>query len=275
METDGGALDIEIRLLLDAIHARYGYDLRDYAPASLNRRVLAALAKSGLGHLGELQHRVLRDPEFFARVLDDLTVNVTGMFRDPAFYRAFRARVVPVLRTYPLLRVWHCGCSTGEEVYADAIVLCEEGLFDRTQIYATDVSPGAVDQAKQGVYSAEHLAAFTDNYEKAGGTSHLADYYTAGYEGIAMRDSLRKKILFFQHNLVSDHTFGEMQVIFCRNVLIYFGRELKERVLRKLRESLCPGGFLCVGSGERIARARDEHSLVDFAYDERIYRHEA
>jgi chemotaxis protein methyltransferase CheR len=274
MDPDAEVEAIEIRLFLEAVNAKYGYDLRDYAPASMGRRVLAALAKSGMRHLGELQHRVLSDAEFFGCVLEDLTVRVTTMFRDPEFYRAFRARVVPFLRTYPLLRVWHCGCATGEEVYADAIVLHEEGLLDRTQIYATDLNPLAVEHAKQGVYSAEHLSRFAENYLKAGGTGNFADYYTQGYDRIAMRESLRKQVLFFQHNLVGDHSFGEMQVVFCRNVLIYFGRDLKVRVLHKFTESLCPGGFLCLGSGERIVRAREDHSLVEFASEERIYRHE-
>jgi chemotaxis protein methyltransferase CheR len=274
MEPDEGVEAIEIRLFLEAVHAKYGYDLRDYAPASMYRRVLAALAKSGLRHLGDLQHRVLCDPEFFGGVLEDLTVRVTAMFRDPEFYRAFRLRVVPILRTYPLLRVWHCGCATGEEVYADAIVLSEEGLLERTQIYATDLNPLAVEQAKQGVYSAEHLDRVAENYAKSGGSSSFSNYYTQAYDRIAMKESLRKQVLFFQHNLVSDHTFGEMQVIFCRNVLIYFGRDLKDRVLQKFAGSLCPGGFLCLGSGERILRAREDHSMVEFASEERIYRHE-
>ncbi len=275
MEPELDAETIEVRLFLEAVHARYGYDLRGYSAQSIRRRVLAALAKSGLGHLGELQHRVLLDPEFFAYLLDDLTVQVTGMFRDPDFYRAFRARIVPVLRTYPLLRIWHCGCATGEEVYASAILLMEEGLYDRAQIYATDLSPQALDYAKQGVYRADQLPSFTSNYEQAGGSSLFSNYYTEGYDRIAMREALRKNVLFFQHNLVSDHAFGEMQVIFCRNVLIYFGPDLKRRALAKFAESLCHGGFLCLGSGERVTRTSDEDRWSEFAAEERIYRWEA
>jgi len=274
MKPDDESETLEIRLFLEAIHAKYGYDLRDYAEESMKRRVLAALAKSGLAHLGELQHRVIRDPDFFATVLEDLTVRVTSMFRDPAFYRSFRTHVVPVLRTYPLLRIWHCGCATGEEVYANAILLSEEGLFDRTQIYATDLSAQALEQAKLGVYSAQCVHDFAQNYEMAGGVSALSDYYTEAYDRIAMKESLRRQILFFQHNLVSDHVFGEMQVIFCRNVLIYFAQDLKGRVLHKFTESLCPGGFLCLGQGERVSRSSTELALVEFA-TERIYRYEA
>jgi chemotaxis protein methyltransferase CheR len=267
--------NIEIQLFLEAIQAKYGYDLRDYASTSMRRRVLAALAKSGLEHLGELQHRVLCDPDFFAVVLEDLTVRATDMFRDPNFYRAFRSRVVPVLRTYPLLRMWHSGCSTGEEVYASAILLSEEGLYERTQLYATDLSQHALSQAKLGVYPTKSMPSFADNYEKSGGTSSLSSYYTEAYGQIAMKESLRKQILFFRHNLVSDHAFGEMQVIFCRNVLIYFGKDLKERVLHKFVQGLCPGGFLCLGSGERIPRSTANRALVEFAAEERIYRYEA
>ena len=265
--------NIEIHLLLEAVHAKYGYDLREYAVGSIRRRVLAALAKSGLAHLGELQHRILHDAEFFANVLENLTVRVTGMFRDPDFYRVFRTRVVPLLRTYPLLRIWHSGCSTGEEVYASAILLSEAGLYDRTQIYATDLSPQALEQAKEGVYPVELLHGFAQNYDLAGGTSSLSNYYTEAYDHIAIRESLRKNVLFFQHNLVSDRVFGEMQVIFCRNVLIYFGQDLKRRVLSTFAESLCPGGFLCLGGGERIVRGNQKDGWVEFASDARIYRH--
>ncbi len=274
METETEVETIEIRLLLEAIHARYGYDLRDYASTSMRRRVLAALTKSGLGHLGELQHRILGDPEFFADVLEDLGVRVSEMFRDPSFYRTLRARVVPVLRTYPLLRVWHAGCATGEEVYASAILLSEEGLYERTQIYATDLSLQALEQAKQGIYSVEHLRTFTENYEKSGGISSFSNYYTAAYDRIALKESLRRNILFFQHNLVSDHVFGEMQVIFCRNVLIYFGQDLRNRVLDKFAQSLCSGGFLCLGSSERLPRSDTQKAFGEFAAEERIYRNQ-
>jgi chemotaxis protein methyltransferase CheR len=259
--------------LLSAIHDRYGYDLRGYAPASMQRRVGAALRRSGLTSVGELTQRSVAEPSFFADVLDSLTVTVSEMFRDPAMYRAFRARVVPLLRTYPRLNVWVCGCGMGEEAYSVAILLEEEGLLDRCQIYATDLSPRPIAHAKEGVYPASTWAAFVANYDAAGGTSDPAGHYTAGYGRMAMRDALRRRISFFQHDLVGDHVFGEMDVILCRNVLIYFGRELKAQVLRKLADSLRPGGILVLGSSERVARA-EEAAFTAFVPEQRIYRRE-
>jgi chemotaxis protein methyltransferase CheR len=263
---------LETRLLLEAIHARYGYDLRGYAEHSMRRRVQAALARSGLTHLGELQHKLLTDASYFAEVIEDLTVRVSDMFRDPAFYRVFRARVVPVLRTYPLLKIWHAGCATGEEAYATAIMLSEEGLYERSQIYATDLSPQAVQHAKQGVYEADRLCTFESNYVASGGTAKLGSYCTTAYGQLVMAEALRRNILFFQHNLVSDHVFGEMNAIFCRNVFIYFGPQLRERVVDKFHQSLCAGGFLCLGNSEHLARTREHGRFEDFAPAERIYR---
>lgn len=263
---------LEVSLFLEAIYAKYGYDFRGYAVASMQRRVFAALAKSGLGHLGELQHRVLRDPELFAVVLQHLTVRVSGMFRDPNFYRAFRARVVPLLRTYPFLKIWHAGCATGEEVYATAIVLAEEGLYDRAQIYATDLSADALAHAADGVFPLEQAAAFSANYAAAGGTSTFSSYYTSAYGHFALSAALRENVLFFQHDLVGDHVFGEMHVVFCRNVLIYFGEVLRGRVLAKLADSLCPGGFLCLGNSESLSGASGWRTFDDLS-EERIYRH--
>jgi chemotaxis protein methyltransferase CheR len=262
---------LEVRLLLEAINAQYGYDLRDYAASSMRRRVLAALARSGLPHLGELQHKVLADPVFFAAVLDALTVRVSELFRDPGFCLAFRSQVVPILRTYPLFKIWHAGCANGEEIYTTAIILQEEGLYDRAQIYATDLSHEALDQARQGIYPAAHLPRFTENYQRAGGRASLAAYYTEAYDRLAMRESLRRNVVFFQHNLVSDHVFGEMNVIVCRNVLIYFGPALKERVLQKFEQSLCPRGFLCLGTSEHLSSHK---AFAEFAGRDRIFRRE-
>jgi chemotaxis protein methyltransferase CheR len=275
MSSDAEVEAIEIRALLEAINARYGYDLRDYAPSSMRRRVLAVLAQSGLAHLGELQHRVLTDPRFFATVMDGLTVRMTELFRDPSFLLTLRQRVLPVLRTYPLLKIWHAGCASGEEVYASAIILTEEGLYDRAQIYATDLSHEALEQARQGIYPARHAARVAENYRQAGGTGDLAQYYTEAYEHIAMRESLRRNVLFFQHDLVSDHVFGEMNVIVCRNVLIYFGPTLKERVMDKFDQSLAPRGFLCLGTSERLGPHPASRAFDEFAGPERIYRRES
>jgi len=266
---------IEVRLLLEAIHARYGYDMRGYAQASMRRRVLAALAASGASSLGELQHRLLHDRECFSEVLRHLTVRVSDLFRDPACFREIRSRVVPLLQKYPFLKVWHAGCATGEEAYSGAILLTEEGLFSRTQIYATDVSQEGLQQAKEGIYPVSALASFRDNHLASGGTTDLSSYVTAAYDHLAMCEALRKGIHFFHHDLVSDHVFGEMHLIFCRNVLLYFGRELRERVLQKLASSLRPGGFLCLGTAERLTGATPtERSFTPFSSEQRIYRYE-
>jgi chemotaxis protein methyltransferase CheR len=265
--------EIEIRLLLEAIHARYGYDLRGYRREAMRRRVKGALARSGAASLGELQHRVLTEPRLFAEVLDALTVQVTDMFRDPGFYRRFREEVVPVLRSYPEIKIWHAGCASGEEVYTSAILLEEAGLLERSQIYATDLSPGAVARAREGIYRAEKTSAFAQNYAAAGGRGSFADYYATAYDRIALREPLRRNLVFFQHDLVSDHAFGEMQVIFCRNVLIYFGPELRAHVLGKLGRGLCHGGFLCLGQSERLAESDRGPVFTELPGDARIYRH--
>lgn len=266
--------DLEIRLLLDAIASRYGYDLREYAGPSIRRRVHAALSRSGCPNLGELQHRVLHDRRAFFRMLDDLTVRVSDMFRDPAFFLVFRGRVLPHLRSYPVINVWHCGAASGEEAYATAIVLEEEGLYDRAQIYATDLSATALRQAEEGVYPAQHLEKFRENYAAAGGKASFDRYCTHAYGAVGMHPSLRRNILFFQHDLVSDQVFAEMQVVFCRNVLIYFGADLRGRALRKIAGSLCHGGFLCLGTSEPLAWSGGGSPFVEFSRDHRIYRHE-
>jgi chemotaxis protein methyltransferase CheR len=263
---------IEVRLFLEGLNARYGYDLRDYAPASMHRRVRAALALSGFSDLGALQHAVLADAALFCRVLPELTVPVSELFRDPAFFRAFRERVVPTLRTYPVFNVWHAGCATGEEAYSTAIVLREEGLLERCQIYATDLSPAVLGRAKEGVYHPRDLAAVEDRYAAAGGKATLGAHATIAYDQLAMAEALRSRILFFQHNLVSDHTFAEMTVVFCRNVLIYFGRGLRDRVMRKVEASLGAGGFLCLGSSERLPNDGTQ-TFAPFVPEQRIYRY--
>jgi chemotaxis protein methyltransferase CheR len=273
METESDTEDLEVSLLLEAIATKYGHDLRGYHPASMKRRVQTALARSGAGSLGDLQHRLLHDATLFASVLDDLTVQVSDMFRDPSCYRKFRSDVVPILRTYPQLKIWHAGCSSGEEVYATAILLREEGLYDRTQIYATDLSPGALGRARQGVYPDERVTAFTNNYRDGGGTARFEDYYSAGYGAVAFAESLRKNVVFFHHDLVGDHVFGQMQVVFCRNVLIYFGRELRLRVMSKLAAGLCRGGFLVLGSSEHLGRSEARLGFVEFDAREHIYRY--
>ncbi|HEY5960621.1 MAG TPA: protein-glutamate O-methyltransferase CheR [Polyangiaceae bacterium] len=271
MTPDETTEEIEVNCVLEAIYSRYGYDFREYAPESIHRRVLTIMAKVGVAHLGELMHRLLTEPRLFAAALDDLTVQVSDMFRDPTFYRSFRERVVPTLRTYPNLKIWHAGCSSGEEVYASAIVLLEEGLYDRAQIYATDLNNGALDRARDGVYPGSSIAAFAANYEQSGGLAHFEDYCTRAYGKVAIKDSLRRKIVFFQHDLVSDYAPGEMHVVFCRNVLIYFAPQLRERVLTLFSQSLRRGGFLCLGASEGLTVSA-ANKFEGFVERERIYR---
>ena len=257
--------------LLTSIFDRYGTDLRGYASASLRRRVTAVLARSGVATVSDLERRVRGDATFFSDVLDGLTVHVSAMFREPSFYRVFRQRLVPVLRTYPRLNLWTCGCAAGEEAYATAILLAEVGLYDRAQIYATDVSPRAIERAKLGIYTRAEFARFVANYADAGGAFDLARYFTEAYDRVVVRDSLRRNIVFFQHDLVGDHVFGDMDVISCRNVLIYFGRPLQERALATLRGSLRTGGYLCLGQSEQLPRAV-RNDFVQVVPEERVYK---
>lgn len=244
-------LDIEVRLLIEAIRERYGYDFRSYAEDSIQRRIEAAAAKVGAKHLGDLQHRILHEPDTFAAALDVLTVRVTEMFRDPGFYRALRELVVPVLRTYPQLKIWHAGCASGEEAYATAVLLAEAGLYERSQIYATDISSVAVQQARDGVYSAASFEKFAENYEASGGCD-LGRYFSQAYGSVSVLPSLKRNVHVFQHDLVSDYSPGEMQLVFCRNVLIYFGGSLRSRVLSLFDDALSRGGFLCLGASEAL-----------------------
>jgi chemotaxis protein methyltransferase CheR len=262
---------LELRLLLEAIYERHGYDLRKYEPAAIRRRFGAIMAKSGVTHYGELQHRILHDASFFAGIVDDLTVQVSEMFRDPAFYLAFREHVVPVLRTYPQLKIWHAGCAGGEEAYTMAIVLTEEKLYERAQIYATDLSSSAVDRAREGVYTEQRAVLFAENYRKAGGRSSFDDYCSRAYGHVTLREAVRRNVVLFQHDLATDHALGEMQVVCCRNVFIYFTPALRERVLGIFKQALSRGGFLCLGAAERLSPAQ----LADFVpVDEQraIYR---
>jgi chemotaxis protein methyltransferase CheR len=262
---------LEVRLVLEAIHSRYGYDFRSYTADSMNRRVLAAAAKVGVSNLGELQHRLIREPAVFGAVLDVLTVRVTEMFRDPEFYRALRRLVIPVLRTYPQLKIWHAGCASGEEVYATAILLSEEGLYERAQIYATDVSSVAVEQGREGLYAEESLLEFDRNYRASGGERDFASYWLTAYGRAAIRPALKRNVHFFQHDLVNDQSLGEMHLVFCRNVLIYFGDDLRQRVFALFGETLLRGGVLCLGASEALPVPQrpfyQELSAVD-----RIYR---
>lgn len=249
---DDPDLDLEIDLLLEAIFRKYSYDFRHYARASLRRRVTGALAQMGIDSASRLQHVVLRDREAFTRLLGHLTIPVSDMFRDPPYFEALRAHVLPILGTYPSVKVWVAGCSTGEEVYSLAVLLEEAGLLDRTLIYATDINPQSLRTAEAGLYALDRIPGFTRNYQAAGGTRSLADYYTAAYGAAAFDRRLSARVVFTDHSLATDTSFAEVQLVSCRNVLIYFDRDLQERAIGLFRESLAPRGFLGLGSRESL-----------------------
>lgn len=262
---------LELRLLLEAIHERYGYDFRNYAADSIERRVRAAMSRIGAPNLGELLHRTISDEAVFGLLLSQLTIQVTDMFRDPSFYLAFRRDVVPLLRTYPEIKVWHAGCATGEEVYTSAILLMEEDLYERSQIYGTDIDEAALARARDGIYAATQFEKFEENYRLSGGTRSFRDYFTYGYSHFAATQRLRSNLVFFQHDLGSDFALGEMTVIFCRNVIIYFNDAMRERVFSMLGQGLRTGGFLCLGNSESIPPdLRD--TFREFVPAERIFR---
>jgi chemotaxis protein methyltransferase CheR len=263
---------LEIQLLLEALFRHYGYDFRDYARASLTRRVQNFLRDEGLPTVSALQDRTLHDPACFARLLPALTVNVTALFRNPGFFRAFRETVVPLLRTYPFIRIWSAGCSTGEEVYSLAILLEEEGLYDRCRLYATDLNEAALQTAKDGVFPLFVMQEYTANYLQAGGQRIFSDYYTAAYGHALFGPSLRRNMIFAQHNLVIDASFNEFHVILCRNVLIYFNKLLQERAHRLFYESLDRLGVLGLGDKESLKFSPHEGDYEALVAEEKIYR---
>lgn len=263
---------LEMELLLEAIYRHYGYDFRQYAPSSLRRRLKKRLEAEGLSTFSALQDRVLHEPAAMEGLLRDMSVNVTGMFRDPTFFRALREKVVPMLRTYPSVRIWHAGCASGEEVYAMAILLEEEGLYERSRLYATDMNAEALDRARTGIFPIARMREYTTNYQQAGGTRSFSEYYTASYGAALFHARLRENVLFAQHNLATDTSFSEFNVILCRNVLIYFDRNLKARTLRLFGDSLSSFGFLCLGRRESLRFTNVEDEFEEIDPKERIYR---
>ncbi len=243
---------IEEELLLEAIYRRYGYDFRNYARSSLRRRLTHRMEAAKLERISEMIPLVLHDEVFFNHLLTDLSITVTEMFRSPKFYAVLREQIIPVLKTYPFVKIWHAGCATGEEVYSMAIVLQEEDFLDRAQIYATDYNNTSLETASEGIYPIEYVKKFASNYYKGGGKRSFSDYFLAKFQSAKIQRSLKKNIVFSHHNLVTDHSFGQMNVIICRNVLIYFDRTLQNRVLSLFCDSLSHGGFLCLGSKETI-----------------------
>ena len=266
------SLDIERRLLIDAIFLKYHYDFRGYAEASLKRRVRAAMTRLACGSVSQLQDRVLHDPAAFADVLDVLTVPVSEMFRDPGYFRAIRERVVPILRTYPSLKVWIAGCSSGEEAYSFAILLQEEGLLERAIIYATDINPRILQQAEEGVYDIDRLAGFSESHRKSGGRSSLSDYYTARYGRAVVDKRLKRHIVFSDHSLATDSVFAEVQLVSCRNVLIYFKPELQDRAVGLFHDALCRRGFLGIGAKETLRWSAHADGFEELVRDDRIFQ---
>jgi chemotaxis protein methyltransferase CheR len=271
----GRQFEIEFGLLIDAIYHLYHYDFRGYASASLKRRLKAAMIRFESPTLSQLQDKVVHDPAIFPALLDFLTVQVSEMFRDPAYFRAVREQVVPLLRTYPSLKVWVAGCSSGEEAYSLAILLREEGLLDKTLIYATDINPRTLQKAAAGVYDVQRIAGFTANHHKSSARSSLSDYYTAAYGRAVFDKSLKDHIVFSDHSLATDSVFAEVQLVSCRNVLIYFNRTLQDRALGLFRDALCHNGFLGIGSKESLRFSSHTDGFIDFVRDERIFQKRA
>ena len=264
--------DIELGLLLEGVYQKYQHDFRHYARSSLRRRIRQAMERFGCRSVSHLQERVLHEPEVFAQMLQYFTVQVSEMFRDPEYFLALRRQVIPVLSTYPSIRIWVAGCSTGEEVWSLAILLAEEGLLERSIIYATDINPEALKAAEAGIYGVDRVARFSQSYLRAGGTRSLADYYTATAHGVLFDRSLRRGAVFADHSLATDSVFSEVHLVSCRNVLIYFDRELQERALKLFDEALIHRGFLGLGSRETLRFTGQADRYAEFCASERIYQ---
>ena len=263
---------IEIDLLLAALYQRYGYDFQQYARATIRRRVRHFLSKTTYRRISDMIPSILYDEVFAQNMIHDFSITVTEMFRDPRFYQVLREKVVPYLKTYPFIRVWHAGCASGEEVYSLAILLYEEDLYERATIFATDFNNEALQRAKEGIYSLKDMHEYARNYNKAGGTASFTDYYHAQYELARMRNDLKRHLTFANHNLVTDTVFSEMHLILCRNVLIYFDKRLQSRVLTLLDDSLTYGGFLCLGMKETIQFSDIENKFKVFDEKTKVYQ---
>ncbi len=263
---------LETELLLEAVYRRYGFDFRGYAPASLKRRLWRRVRAERVATISELQAKVLHDAAAMERMLLDLSISVTSMFRDPTFYRAFREQVCPLLATYPFTRIWNAGCATGEETYSLSIVLHEAGLYDRCRIYATDINDAVLERARLGVFPLEKMQDYTANYIKGGGMRSFSEYYTAAYDGAQFNRSLVDNVVFAQHNLVSDRSFNEFNVIVCRNVMIYFDRSLQDRVLKLFDDSLANFGVLALGHKESIRFTELAERYEELDANERLFR---
>jgi chemotaxis protein methyltransferase CheR len=271
-EIEQDLTDLQIDLLLKAMHDWYGYDYREYSYNMIKRRILHRVSVEGLGSISGLQEKILYDQECFHRLLSDFSINVTEMFRNPTFFLDFRENVVPLLRTYPTIRIWHAGCSTGEEVYSMAILLQEEGIYERTKIYATDINVGVLEIAKTGLFPIENMKKYTNNYLKAGGKKAFSDYYSVINKNVKFHSHLTKNIVFAQHNLVTDGSFNEFNVILCRNVLIYFSKSLREKVHQLFYQSLGVFGILGLGDKETMKFTGMSNYYEKVAHGQKLYK---
>lgn len=264
--------ELELKLLLRAISSYYGHDFHDYAKASMVRRVYKHMEKVGINRVSALIPHFLHDTEAFNDFVRDMSVVVTEMFRDPKFFLSLRKEVVPILKTYPFVKIWHAGCASGQEVYSMAILLEEEGLLDRCQIYATDFNEHALNVARKGIYPQDEMGIYEENYKIAGGKGKLANYCHQRYDSVKFNGRLSERITFANHNLVTDGVFGEMNLVLCRNVLIYFNRALQNRVLKLLADSLVTRGVLCIGRRENLLQSVIENEVEALNHPQRIYR---
>lgn len=264
---------LEIDLLLQGIYRHHGFDFKNYSYSFLRRRIYNRISAENLNSISGLQEKILHEPGYLDKILNDFSIAVTEMFRDPDFFRVFREKVVPIIRDYPFIRIWHAGCSTGEEVYSMAILLHEEGLYQKTRIYATDMHEHILGKAKRAVFPLGKMQAYTKNYLTAGGTQEFSEYYmVTGDKGVAFAPFLSENIVFAPHNLVTDQSINEFHIIICRNVLIYFNRLLQDRVFNLFHQSLSPGGFLGLGAKEDIKYTAWNTYYEKFAPNEKIFR---
>lgn len=264
--------NIEVNVLLQAVYDRYGYDFRNYARASIERRARLFARRNGYEYISELVPKILRNEILFEQLIKEFSITVTELFRDPLSYKELKEKVFPILKTYPFIKIWHAGCATGEEVYSTAILLKEEGLYDKATIYATDFNDEALEFARHGIYPLENMKTVTSNYMQAGGSDVLSNHYYAKHNSVIFNKSLIKNVMFANHNLAIDSVFGEMNLIMCKNVLIYFNKTLQNKVLNMFFESLIHGGFLCLGNKESImfSEVQDKFEVIDIK--EKIYK---
>lgn len=263
----------EINLLLEGIYRYYGFDFRDYAYSSIKRRILHRMGIEKVTTVSALQEKVLRDEQLLGRILSDFSINVTEMFRDPTFFKYLRTNILPVIKNFPLIRIWHAGCSSGEEVYSMAIMLHELGLYHKAKIYATDMNENILEKAQKGQFPINRMQAYTRNYHQAGGTKEFSEYYTANNNDmVTFYPFLKENIIFAHHNLATDHSFNEFHIILCRNVLIYFNQKLQNRVQKLFYDSLSMDGFLALGNKEVITYTNLWDKYVEVNSTEKIYK---